>query len=102
MDLDSLKKFYNSIPENYPSLLSISDCVHWAFTENDTVSWVSWNNSKEYLEGYSCYVPEGYIKDDEHLMVNLDTQTGTWQTEIFCLSNQLEKDEFWDKYGESF
>ena len=103
MDLDSLQKFHDSLPESYPSLLSISDCVHWSFTEHDTISWVSWNSDrKEYLESYQCYVPEGYIKDDKHLMVNLDTQTGTWQTEIFSLSNQLQPDEFWDKYEEHF
>lgn len=103
MKIEALKEFLRSLPESYPTLISISDCVAWTFSERDEISWVSWDsNKREYLEGYTCYLPEGYCQDEVHLIANLVTQTGTLQTEIFPLELKVGVDSFWEKYEEYF
>lgn len=99
MNIKALKDFLDSM--NYPVLISVSDCVNWAFEHDDTILWVSKSNRDGVdLDGYSCHLPEGYSKQDDYLIANLDTQTGCWQTEVFPLDKEMSCDEFYDKYGE--
>ena len=67
--------------------------------DEDEVKWISLCKSNG-LEGYSCYLVEGHVRQDGYFVTNLDTQTGTWQTEIFEESKELSEDDFYDKYEE--
>ena len=97
MDIPQLQEFLKTV--NYPVLISVSDCEGWCLEGEKYIKWVSWNNpEREYLEGYSCYLPEGFIRQEGYFIANLDTQTGCWQTEIFDESKELSEDDFYDKY----
>lgn len=100
LKVECLKQFLEST--NYPVLISISDCEAWCIEDERYIKWVSWSNSKDgsYLEEYSCYLPEGYGRQDGYFIANLDTQTGCWQTELFEESKELSKEDFWNKYEE--
>ena len=98
LKIEELKAFLKSV--DYPVLISVSDCVAWCLSEDeDEVKWISLCKSNG-LEGYSCYLVEGHVRQDGYFVTNLDTQTGTWQTEIFEESKELSEDDFYDKYEE--
>jgi|TARA_A100001518_G_C1225292_1_gene73018 hypothetical protein len=100
LKVEALKQFLEST--DYPVLISVSDCEAWCLEGDRYVKWVSWSNSENgsYLEGYSCYLPEGYERQDGYFIANLDTQTGCWQTELFEESKELSTEDFEEKYGE--
>lgn len=96
IEVNCLEKFLSSV--NYPVLISVSDCKYWCLSENEEeVKWVS-PNKNNILEGYSCYLPEGYVRQDGYLIANLDTQTGCWQTEVFEESKELSEEDFYNQY----
>jgi len=98
LKIEELKAFLKSV--DYPVLISVSDCEAWCLSEDeDEVKWVSLCKSNG-LVGYSCYLPEGYTRQEGYVIANLDTQTGCWQTEIFEESKELSEDDFYDKYEE--
>lgn len=101
MNIKALEQFLESVPDGVMPLISISDCEAWMMDEGEqSVIWVSMDSTGEYLEGYSQEIAEGYDKSDTHLIVNLDTGCGMWQTEIFALDKLLSEDEFYEKYDE--
>lgn len=81
---------------DYPVLISISDCVAWT-KHGDHYYWVCLDNKSQF-EGYSCWAPEGEKEVDGYVVVNLDTQTGCWQTEIFEKVKFVGYEEFFEKY----
>ena len=99
MFITKLQEFLKTV--NYPVLISVSDCEAWCLEGENYIKWVSWNSpERKYLEGYSGYLPEGFIRQEGYFIANLDTQTGCWQTEIFDQSRELSEDDFYDKYEE--
>jgi len=98
LEVGLLEKFLRKV--NYPVLIGISDCKAWCLSDCEReVKWVSPYKAIE-LSGYSCYLPEGFTRQDGYFIANLDTQTGCWQTGIFEESRELTEDDFWDKYEE--
>lgn len=98
LKINELEDFIKSV--NYPVLISVSDCEAWCLSEDeDEIRWVSLCKDNG-LEGYSCYLPEGFVRQGGYFVGNLDTQTGCWQTEIFEESKELSEDDFYDKYEE--
>ena len=98
LKIEELKTFLESV--DYPVLISVSDCVAWCLESECNIQWVSKDKTNTTLSAYSCYLPEGYTRQEGYLIANLDTQTGTWQTEIFEESKELSEDDFYDKYEE--
>ena len=76
---------------DYPILIDYVDAV-WSIDDGC----IKWNTDKDQyalMDGdgntYDEYMPEGFKKTDTHLIVNVDCQTGTWQTLIFPLDLEV-------------
>ena len=77
---------------DYPILIDYVDAV-WSIDDGC----IKWNTDKDQyalMDGdgntYDEYMPEGFKKTDTHLIVNVDTCTGTWQTLIFPLDLEVQ------------
>ena len=94
MNIEALKTFLESLPEEYCPLIGIEDCVNWC-TDRNEIYWIDSDNDL-----YSGDLTEGIHSTKEYTIANLDTQCGYWSTNIFENSKKLSFDDFEEKYSD--
>lgn len=95
-DISVFIEALGGISQHYPNILvSFVDSI-WCMYEGE----ITWNTDDSledlaYLEGdsYSATVTENSKEVGEYTIVNVDTQTGTWETLIFPNSKRKTLEE---------
>lgn len=85
-----------------PILLGISACC---FYIHDGYLYYNTDNSLKdlYYENgntFGGYLPEGYVRNEDMVVANIDTQTGTWMTECFFAKNEVKYEDLEEMFEE--
>ena len=89
-EIEDFIKAYKQIPFNY-MLLEVNETDKWCIS-NGSIHWEPLD--EEYEDwNYSGDITEGEQRYSGWLMVNVDTYTGTWQTMLFKIENEVRLED---------